>query len=174
MRKNDSWPKANSLQKVESGHSVVHWCSDMVCQRIWASRIYHHLYSRELSMTSFSWRPQSKKQYQWSNQWDCRSQFWRWDLCFSSTQDPSENTLVYGSTDKFALAMFNHSAPTLLAYGGSYTNNVEMKDEIFCHLHFLLILEAQRWNEGWKSPLNFAFRCTCNFCCNNLWKSLPS
>ena len=26
---------------------------------------------------------------------------------FSSAQDPSENTLVYGSTDRFALAMFN-------------------------------------------------------------------
>jgi hypothetical protein len=48
---------------------------------------------------------------------------------FSSAQDPSENTSVYGSTDRFALAMFNHSAPTLLAYGGTYANNVEMKVE---------------------------------------------
>jgi hypothetical protein len=48
---------------------------------------------------------------------------------FSSTQDPSENTSVYGSTDRFALAMFNCSAPTLLAYGGTYSNNVEMKVE---------------------------------------------
>jgi hypothetical protein len=48
---------------------------------------------------------------------------------FSSTQDPSENTLAYGSTDRFALAMFNCSAPTLLAYGGTYTNNVEIKVE---------------------------------------------
>jgi hypothetical protein len=30
---------------------------------------------------------------------------------FSSAQDPSENTLVYGSTDRFALVMFIHSAP---------------------------------------------------------------
>jgi hypothetical protein len=51
---------------------------------------------------------------------------------FSSTQDPSGNTLVYGSTDRFAVATFNCSAPTLLAYGGTYANNVEMKLKIFC------------------------------------------
>jgi hypothetical protein len=39
---------------------------------------------------------------------------------FSSAQEPSENTPVYGLSDKFALAMFQHSAPTLLAYGGTY------------------------------------------------------
>ncbi len=33
------------------------------------------------------------------------------------------------STDRFALAMMNYSAPTLLAYGGTYANNVEMKVE---------------------------------------------
>jgi hypothetical protein len=48
---------------------------------------------------------------------------------FLSAQDPSEKTLVYDSTDRFALAMFNCSAPTLLAYGGTYANNVEMKVE---------------------------------------------
>jgi hypothetical protein len=46
---------------------------------------------------------------------------------FSSTQDPSENTSVYCSTDRFTLAIVNCSAPTLLAYGGTYANNVEMK-----------------------------------------------
>jgi hypothetical protein len=34
---------------------------------------------------------------------------------------------MYGSTDRFALAMINRSAPTLLVYGGTYANNVEMK-----------------------------------------------
>ncbi len=33
---------------------------------------------------------------------------------------------MYGLSDKFALAMFQHSAPTLLAYGGTYTNLKEM------------------------------------------------
>jgi hypothetical protein len=33
---------------------------------------------------------------------------------------------VYGSSDKFALAMFQRSAPTLLAYGGTYANIKEM------------------------------------------------
>jgi hypothetical protein len=45
---------------------------------------------------------------------------------FSSAQDPSEDTLVYGSTDRFAIAIMNRCAPTLLALGGTYSSNVEM------------------------------------------------
>ena len=41
---------------------------------------------------------------------------------FSTAQDPSESTSVYGSSERFALAMFQRSAPTLLAYGGNYAN----------------------------------------------------
>ncbi len=41
---------------------------------------------------------------------------------FSSAQDPSETTSVYGSYERFALAMLQRSAPTLLAYGGTYAN----------------------------------------------------
>ncbi len=33
---------------------------------------------------------------------------------------------MYGLSDKFALAIFQHSAPTLLAYGGTYTHLKEM------------------------------------------------
>jgi hypothetical protein len=36
---------------------------------------------------------------------------------------------VYGSSDIFALAIFQHSAPTLLAYGGTYAKNADMKIE---------------------------------------------
>jgi hypothetical protein len=48
---------------------------------------------------------------------------------FSSAQDPSQHTSVYGSSDIFALAMFQCSAPSLLAYGGTYAKNAEMKIE---------------------------------------------
>jgi hypothetical protein len=41
---------------------------------------------------------------------------------FSSAQDPSKSTSVYGSSERFALAMIQRSAPTLLAYGGNYAN----------------------------------------------------
>ncbi len=41
---------------------------------------------------------------------------------FSSAQDPSETTSVYGSSERFALAMFQCSTPTLLANGGTYDN----------------------------------------------------
>jgi hypothetical protein len=46
---------------------------------------------------------------------------------FSSAQDPSQHTSVYGSSDIFALAMFQRSASTLLAYGGTYAKNADMK-----------------------------------------------
>ncbi len=48
---------------------------------------------------------------------------------FSTAQDLSQHTSVYGSSDIFALAMFWHSAPTLLAYGGTYAKNADMKIE---------------------------------------------
>ena len=48
---------------------------------------------------------------------------------FSCAQDPSQHTSVYGSSDTFALAMFQRSAPTLLAYGGTYAKNTDMKIE---------------------------------------------
>jgi hypothetical protein len=48
---------------------------------------------------------------------------------FLSAQEPSDTTSVYGSSDKFALAMFQPSAPTLLAYGGTYANIKEMNIE---------------------------------------------
>ena len=48
---------------------------------------------------------------------------------FSTAQDPSLHTSVYGSSDIFALAMFQRSAPTLLAFGGTYAKNPDMKIE---------------------------------------------
>ncbi len=47
----------------------------------------------------------------------------------SSAQDPSEATSVHGSTEKIALALFQHSAPTLLAYGGTYANITDVPIE---------------------------------------------
>jgi hypothetical protein len=64
---------------------------------------------------------------------------------FSLAQDPSETTSVYGSSERFALAMFQRSAPTLLAYGGTYANMFMMFQlKIFYHLLFLLVLEDPR------------------------------
>jgi hypothetical protein len=44
-------------------------------------------------------------------------------------QDPSEATSVYGSSERFALAIFWRSAPTLLAYGGTYVNITDVPIE---------------------------------------------
>jgi hypothetical protein len=56
---------------------------------------------------------------------------------FSTAQEPSEHTSVYGSSDVFALAMFQRSAPSLLAYGGTYTKNADMKIENILPFAFL-------------------------------------
>ncbi len=48
---------------------------------------------------------------------------------FSTAQDPSVNASVYGSSDKFAIALLQRSTPHLLVYGGTYANNVEMNVE---------------------------------------------
>jgi hypothetical protein len=48
---------------------------------------------------------------------------------FSLAQDPSEATSVYGSSKIFALAMFQHSASTLLACGGTYANIIDVQIE---------------------------------------------
>jgi hypothetical protein len=48
---------------------------------------------------------------------------------FSSAQDPSEEKYVYDSTDRFAFAIMKCCAPTLLALGKTYANNVKMNVE---------------------------------------------
>jgi hypothetical protein len=48
---------------------------------------------------------------------------------FSSAQDSSETTSVHGSSKRFALAMFQRSAPTLLAYGRTYANVTDVPIE---------------------------------------------
>jgi hypothetical protein len=44
-------------------------------------------------------------------------------------QDPSVATSVFGYPERFALAIFQHSAPTLLAYGGTYANITDVPTE---------------------------------------------
>ncbi len=48
---------------------------------------------------------------------------------FSTAQGPSQHTSVYGSSDIFALAIFQHSVTTKLAHGGTYAKNADMKIE---------------------------------------------
>jgi hypothetical protein len=48
---------------------------------------------------------------------------------FSSAQDPSGAASVFGSLERFTLAIFQHSAPTLLAYGGTYANITDVPIE---------------------------------------------
>jgi hypothetical protein len=48
---------------------------------------------------------------------------------FSLAQDPSEATSVYGSSKRFVLALFQCSAPTLLAYDSTYANITDVPIE---------------------------------------------
>ena len=48
---------------------------------------------------------------------------------FSTAQDPSDKTSVYGDSKSFAMALINQSAPTLLTIGGDYANMKELKVE---------------------------------------------
>jgi hypothetical protein len=55
---------------------------------------------------------------------------------FSSAKDPSKGTSVYGSPEKITLAMFQHSAPTLLAYDGTYANITDVPYENIAQFEF--------------------------------------
>ena len=44
------------------------------------------------------------------------------------------------------------------------------KLKMYCHLHFLLVLEDPQWNKEWRFPLSYAFRNICIFPWDNLWK----
>ena len=48
---------------------------------------------------------------------------------FSTAQDPSEETSVYQTRERFAAALMNRTAPTLLVYGGNYVNEREIRVE---------------------------------------------
>ncbi len=89
---------------------------------------------------------------------------------FSSAQEPSENTSVYGSSDKFALAMFQRSAPTLLAYGGIYAHLKEMNVENILPFAFPFGIGGPKMKQKVKVSLSFAFSYTLSFPCSNSWK----
>ncbi len=72
---------------------------------------------------------------------------------FSTAQDPSQHTSVYGSSDIFALAMFQHSAPTLLAYGGTYAKNADMKIENILTFAFLFGIGGSKMEQRVKVSL---------------------
>jgi hypothetical protein len=72
---------------------------------------------------------------------------------FSSAQDPSENTSVYGSPERFALAMFQRSAPTLLAYDGTYANVTDVPIETILPFAFLFGLGGPKMNQRVKVSL---------------------
>ena len=48
---------------------------------------------------------------------------------FSTAQDPSDKTSVFGDSRSFAMALLNQSALTLLTIGGNYTNMRELRVE---------------------------------------------
>jgi hypothetical protein len=80
-----------------------------------------------------------------------------WTYYFSLAQYPSEATPVYGSFKGFALAIFQHSAPTLLAYGGTYANITDVPIENILPFAFPFGFRGPKRNKECKYPFNFAF-----------------
>jgi hypothetical protein len=90
---------------------------------------------------------------------------------FSTAQDPSQHTSVYGSFDIFALAMFLHSAPSLLAYGDTYTKNNDMKIENMLPFAFLFSIGGPKMEQRVKVSLELCIQVyIIIFPWDNLWK----
>jgi hypothetical protein len=77
---------------------------------------------------------------------------------FSSAQDPSEGKSVYDSTDRFAFAIMKRSAPTLLALGGTYANNVEMNVENILPFAFPFGIGGPKMNRKVKVSLELCIQ----------------
>ncbi|MBE0527141.1 MAG: hypothetical protein IH631_09380 [Candidatus Thorarchaeota archaeon] len=72
---------------------------------------------------------------------------------FSTAQEPSENTSVYGTSNRFALALLNCSAPTLLPIGGKYANMKELKVEDVLPFAFPFGIGGPKMNQRTKVSL---------------------
>ncbi len=68
------------------------------------------------------------------------------------------NTSVYGSSDICALAMFQRSAPTLLAYGGTYAKNADMKIENILPFAFLFGIGGPKMERRVKVSLELCIQ----------------
>jgi hypothetical protein len=60
---------------------------------------------------------------------------------------------VYGSPKKIALAMFHHSAPRLLAYGGTYANVTDIPIENILPFAFPFGIGGPKMNQRVKVSL---------------------
>ncbi len=76
---------------------------------------------------------------------------------FSSAQDPSEATSVYGSSKQFVLALFQHSAPTLLAYDSTYAKITDVPIENILPFAFPFGIGGPIMKEELMYYFNFAF-----------------
>ena len=92
---------------------------------------------------------------------------------FSSAQDPSESSSIYGSREKFALALLNHTAPTLLAIGGTYANQVELKVEHLLPFAFPFGIGGPKMKQRTKYHSKNVANTTCNTHYLNSWKETP-
>ncbi len=86
---------------------------------------------------------------------------------FSSLQEPSENTSVYGCLINLLLQCFSIQHPPCWHMVALTPTLRRWTSKIYYHLLFFLVLAAQRWNEKWKSLMSFAFSNTWSFPCGN-------
>jgi hypothetical protein len=94
----------------------------LVCAAIWTPRFQRHSVPKECPQPLLVGDSDTNNSTHISVDKNVESSYEGGTYYLSLAQDPSEATSVYGSLERFALAMFQHSAPTLLAYGGTYAN----------------------------------------------------
>jgi hypothetical protein len=75
---------------------------------------------------------------------------------FSSAQNCSEGTSVHGSPE--TLAMFQHSASTLLAYGGTYANVTDVPIENILPFAFPFGIGGPKMNQRVKISLELCIQ----------------
>jgi hypothetical protein len=79
-------------------------------------------------------------------------------IYYFSLAQVSEATSVYGSSKRFALAMFQHFAPTWLAYGGTYANITDVPIENILPFAFPFGIGGPKMKQRFRESLQLCIQ----------------
>jgi hypothetical protein len=151
--KNDSCPKAVVRKRSKANTQL---CIDILT---WFVQQSGHPGYRNTSIPDDCPQPLLVKDHDSTNNTDesvdtnVESNYESGTYSFSTAQNPSVNASIYSSSDKFALALLQRSAPHLLVYGGTYANNVEMNVENILLFAFPFGIGGPRMKQWVKASL---------------------
>jgi hypothetical protein len=95
----------------------------MVCKRIWHPGYSNTLIPNECPQPLLIEDKENNNNTDRSINIDMETNIESGRYYFSSAQEPTEKASVFQSSEKFAIAMLQRSAPILLVSGGDQTNN---------------------------------------------------